>query len=329
MRTRQVDSEKGKNMRYTRVILGIFCAAALARAESLLLLPITGEMDATDLKTVNRLYRDVVQAQFPGSLLPSETGPACAERDCALRAAQEARADKVIYSSLNKLGSKWVFSSTLLRADGSGAFNQRLTALSVEDFEAVTQRMGDALLSGKTAEQAVSLDNITEKESTREPERRKSLSASGIALGYMFPAGNDKFSHINTGDDTVRYSQIIRASWLNNWELRDNWMLGAELVWGIGASFGGDLNLNYVFNRTDFSPFLGGGVGLHYVASDDDASDNKRNSGPALNVQGGMLLFRTYDVHVLLRGQYQVIFNSDVDQGFVLDAGFTFGKLHL
>jgi len=46
-------------------------------------------------------------------------------------------------------------------------------------------------------------------------------------------------------------------------------------------------------------------------------------------VQGGLFLFRTYDVHVLLRAQYQVTFNSNMDQGFIVDAGFTFGKMHL
>ncbi len=306
-------------MRYPNIILGILCAAGMASAESLLLLPIVGEMDnAADLKTVNRLYRDVIESQFKGSTLPAETGPGCAERDCALHAAQEARADEVIYSTLNRLGSKWVFSSTLLKIDGS-AFNQRLTALSVEDFEAVTQRMSDALLNHRTTEQVASLDNIVQKEE-KEPERRRSLSASGVALGYLYPSNPENFNG---------YDQVIRVAFMNTWEMRNNLLLDGEVVWGVpDASIGADLSLLYVFNRSDYSPFLGGGVGLHAVQA--LVSDpNRRSSGPALNFQGGMLLFRTYDVHVMLRGQYQIIFNDDVAQGFGISAGFTFRQLSI
>ena len=108
--------------------------------------------------------------------------------------------------------------------------------------------------------------------------------------------------------------------------MRSDLLLDAEVVWGVGASFGGDLNLDYVFSRSDYSPFAGGGVGLHWVDR-EDGNSNTHYSGPALNVQGGLLLFRTYDVHVIIRGQYQVVFNSKIDQGVSLNAGFTFRRL--
>ncbi len=305
-------------MRSIKIVLMILSLAAFASAEKLLLLPMAGDADkAADISTVNQLYRDVVEAQFKGTLLSPPAGVSCNDRECALKVAREARADGVIYSTLNRLGSKWIFSSTIMGVDGNNVFNQRLTALSIEDFEAVTKRMADALLNRKETEQVASLDNITEKENTQEPERRRSLSASGVALGYLWPT-NDSLQN--------QYSQVIRVAWLNDWELRNNFVLGAELIWGVGASIGGDLNLNYVFSRTDISPFVGGGVGLHFYGYDNAAD---RRSGPTLNMQGGMFLFRTYDVHVRLRGQYQVTFNSDMDQGFILDAGFTFGKMHL
>lgn len=301
-----------------KIALGICWLAAAASAESLLLLPIAGDMDKSgDMATVNQLYRDVVESQFHGTVMPSQPGVNCGERDCAFKIAQESGAGEVIYSTVSRLGSKWVFSSTLMQVRDGTAFNQRLTALSIEDFEAVTQRMADALLNRKNTEQVASIDNITEKEETKEPERRRSLSSTGVAVGYLYPTNTNGFDG---------FSQVIRLAFVNTWEMRSDLILDAEVVWGVGASFGGDLNLDYVFSRSDYSPFAGGGLGLHWVDREDGGSDT-RYSGPALNVQGGLILFRTYDVHVMIRGQYQVVFNSKVDQGVSLNAGFTFRRL--
>jgi hypothetical protein len=303
------------------IFLGICCLAAAAPAKNLLLLPIAGDMDNTDdMATVNQLYRNVVEAQFHGTLLPEQPGVNCKERACALKAARESNADAVIYSSVNRLGSKWVFNSALLNAPDSSVFNLRLTALSIEDFEALTLRMADALLHGKTLEQAATVDNVTQKEETKQPERRRSLVSTGVSLGYMYPTDARNFNN---------NSAVIRIAIENNWELRNDLLLNSELVWGaFGASIGADLNLDYVFSRSDYSPFLGGGLGLHFVNS-ADLGNNQRHSGPAVNAQGGILLFRTYDVHVMLRGQYQVIFNEDEAQCFIINAGFTFGKRSL
>ena len=298
--------------------LVIFWLAAFASGESLLLLPISGGAENSgDMSAVNQLYRDAVEAQFKGTVLPAQTGGSCGERGCALQAAQEAKADAVIYSSMNKLGSKWVFSSTFLNVSDGAVFNQRLTALSIEDLEAVTQRMADALLKNKTLEQVATVDNITEKEETKAPERRRSLSSSGLSLGYLYPADERHFNN---------HGAVIRIAILNNWEMRNNLLLNTELVWGaFDASIGGDMNVDYIFSSSDISPFLGGGLGLHYVNS-ADLGDNDRHSGPALNAQGGLLLFRTYDLHVMLLGQYQVIFNDDVAQNFSISVGFTVGR---
>ncbi len=65
-------------------------------------------------------------------------------------------------------------------------------------------------------------------------------------------------------------------------------------------------------------------MGLHYVPADEDHRPRKRNSGPTLNAETGLMLFRTYDLHVLLRGRYRLILNTDVDQGFVTDVAVTY-----
>jgi len=179
-----------------------------------------------------------------------------------------------------------------------------------------------------------SVDNISQKESEDEPNRRQSLYRGGVAVGYLFPTGNSSFKYVSGFDnnDVPRiegYRQMIRLTWLNTWDFHNNLQLGTDIVWNVPTSIGADASLRYLFGRGDITPFIGGGVGLHYVkgdANNDLAEGGKRNSGPALNAQAGLMLFRTYDVNVMLRTQYQVIFNSDVDQGIAADVGVTFGN---
>ncbi len=328
-------------MRFMALVLGLLATTAMGK--SLLLLPVTGDVEKTeDMAAINRLYREAVENQFKGQLVlaPDSLRP-CEERDCAMKAASGANADEVVYASLHRLGTKWIFASAILHSDGSKFFSQRLSATSIEDLEPVTKRIADAVLNRKSIEEVASLDNITDKEENKAPSRRRSLYSGGFALGYLFPV-NNSYAIVNNGQscgyDSLGYytctstqtpkvySQLIRLSWMNSWEFRDNLLLNADFVWAIPHVVGGDFNLNYVFNRTDYSPFLGGGIGLHYVIDPSTVNTDKRNSGPALNVQGGMMLFRTYDVHVMLRGQYQVVFNSDVDHGFAADVGVTFRR---
>lgn len=308
----------------------MFCSVPVA-ARTLLVLPVAGDGIAEgDLAAVNRLFHEALEMRYSG---PVKTGGIpCADRACALQAAVGAEADDVVFSNVYLLGTRWIFSASVTSGDGSTSFSQRLTGTSVEDMEALTTRMADALTTRRSTEQVASLDNITAKEAEEDPTRRRSLYHGGVALGYAFPVGNS-YTYVSESPYTYPperkrhgYDQMVRLTWLNSWEFRNDFALGAELAWTTPYAIGADVNLRYMLNRSDFTPFVGGGLGLHYVRGDEgvDGDDNKRNSGPAVNVQGGMMLFRTYDVNVMLRGQYQVIFNTDVDHGPAIDVGVSF-----
>jgi hypothetical protein len=328
-------------MHLTSALSPLFGAALMAlslatavHAKSVLVFPVSGEgAEARDLASVTRLFKDALDGRSRDNVTLAKTP--CDDRECALARAKTAgvEAEELVYSSFYKLGKKWIFSATIVGADGSNSFSQRLTAASIEDMEAVTLRMADALMSRKTSEQVASVDNITEKEQEQEPERRRSLYRGGVAIGYLFPLGSS-FEYVDNYDNSNNpeihgYRQMIRLTWLNTWEFRNNLQLGTDIVWNVPTSIGADASLRYLFGRGDFTPFVGGGLGLHYVKGDahnDLAEGGKRNSGPTLNAQGGMLMFRTYDVNVMLRGQYQVILNSDVDHGVAMDVGVSFGN---
>jgi hypothetical protein len=313
----------------------VLAGVLAADARTLLLLPVQGEAEKlSDLAAVNDLYREVILNNYQGQVhSPEDSAHQCGDRNCATALARAAKADEVIVTTVRRLGEKWIFSSTLMNADGENAFLQRGTALDLADLEAVTRRVGEALLARKPVERVANLDNITAKEETSEPTRRRSLFITGFSLGYLYPV-NGSYSYLKYNGaapselvEEQPYNQMIRLAWLNTWEFREDMMVGFDAVWSIPNVIGGDINLQYLFNRSDFTPFLGGGVGIHYVVPDDDSiSSSHRNSGPALNVQGGMVLFRTYDIHVIARAQYQMIFNSDFDNGISADVGVVYQR---
>lgn len=319
------------------ILLGL--GAGHGSAKTLLLLPVQGEVDKTsDLAAVNDLYREAVQNAYKGDVkAPTDSAFDCSEKGCAVKLATEAGADEVVFTSLRRLGGKWIFSSTIMSAKGGDLFNQRGTALNMEDLEAVTRRVGEAVVARQSLEQVASIDNITQKEETQEPTRRRSLYAGGLSLGYLYPTG-DSYSFMSKDYDydpvtgsyyrtkKNSYGQMIKVTWLNTWEFRENIILGFDAAWAIPTAIGGDLNFQYLLKRSDFTPFVGAGLGLHFIVPDDSAASDKRNSGPALNLQTGMILFRTYDIHVQARAQYHVVFNSDLDNGPSFDVGVVYQK---
>jgi hypothetical protein len=315
-----------------RLVFFMVLGLGLLSAKTLLLLPVQGDFDkSADFSTISDLYREAIQNGYKGSVkAPQDSAYRCGERACAIKLATQDSVDEVVFSLVKRLGSKWIFSSTIMRANGNDNFNQRGTAVNIEDLEPVTQRVSDAILNRRSFQQVATVDNITAKEENNEPTRRKSLFTSGFSLGYMYPTGGS-FSYLKINADqngyheSQPYSQMIRMAWLNAWEFRDNMMLGFDASWNAPNVVGGDISLKYLFSKTDYAPFLGGGLGIQYVGNlDDSAKAGKRNSGPALNMQGGMVFFRTYDIHLVTRAQYQVIFNSDIDNGLGFDVGLVY-----
>ncbi|HEX2612297.1 MAG TPA: hypothetical protein VHO02_01735 [Fibrobacteria bacterium] len=312
------------------------CAALApeASAKTLLLLPVAGDssVDAQTLAAVNRLFREAVESRRAEVLSVSGAASACGDRDCALSAAKAAGADEVLYSNYYRLGSRWLFSAGIVRADGSRPFTQRLSVLSVEDMEAVTVRMAEAVTSRSTTEDVASLDNLTEyEEKDNQLKRRRSTYSTALSLGYLFPYGNS-FNYLKADDNNpssnfseTQYDFIPRFTWTNMWEFRNGMALGLDVVWGVPHVFGGDLNVFYLMGRGDFSTFVGGGTGFHALRGDDGSgSSDKRNAGPALNAQAGVLLFRTYRVNVLARAEYLEVFTTDRERGLAVDVGLVF-----
>lgn len=102
------------------------------------------------------------------------------------------------------------------------------------------------------------------------------------------------------------------------------------------TDIGIDINVMYPFmgksNKSEVDPFIGGGLGLHFIGRDRGDSGKTTVSargGLGLNLIGGAVFFRNYDFNIILEIKYFNYlreFDDQRYQGIGLNVGATFPK---
>ena len=75
-------------------------------------------------------------------------------------------------------------------------------------------------------------------------------------------------------------------------------------------SKGLDINVFYPFlgakNKSEFDPFVGGGLGLHFIGKDreNDSGHIAARGGMGLNIVIGTIFFKNYDFNVIAELKY-------------------------
>ena len=266
-------------------------------------------LDINDINSIHLIFVEELKNYMSNIEISLDS---CDDDDCALEKLNQTDNEQVIYTKLQKLGSKLIFSGYVLNSDSY--FSSRATAMSVEDMEAVCLRLAKSIAMKESVEDVADIENIIEKE-IDEPARRAALHRYGMNAGYLFPIGD------SYGDK----SQILKTGISYYYEFQNNTSLIAE--WHMPLehpSMGLDLSILKFTNIVDTSPFYGMGLGIHHVYSDKPELYNSEdsaytNTGMALNIQSGLMLFRTYDVNVLVRAKYIHVFNTKGDNSFSID----------
>jgi TolB-like protein len=256
--------------------------------------------------------------------------PLCYDSQCALEIGQQLGVDKAVIGSLSRLGEKIIVELRLVDVNsGQVEFSDRMASATVEDLDTVIKRLATGLATGKPSEQTVEIGAITEVE-TREPRRRKNFFTVGGKIGYLFP----------TGDSWRGVDKLLCLDWVTRYET-PTFMVESLVGWRyeIGRDEGAydipiEFSILYIPGKSDFSPYLGGGLGIHWVAAareDEDVvyhgEERITNNGLALNVGGGLIGFRTYDFRIVVDLRYTMVFakldGQDTHQGVSLTFGVT------
>lgn len=272
-----------------------------------------------DVETINALFVDALK-QYINDVNPSED--VCSDDDCALSALSKTQNDEVIYSRLQKLGSKIIFLASIL--DSEKSFNSKVTALSIEDMDQVALRLAKSVALRQTLDESADIENITEQDE-KDMARRKSLGRTGISFGYFFPFEGIEHTYENHWPDEGTTTDINQKFFKVNFNYYHEFKNNSALMYEFGGASPGllflDLNFMKFKNKLDTSPFYGGGVGLFNVNKNRTFDNRNDDSGIGFNIQAGVLLYRTYDFNVLIRAKFVQIFNDDFDRGVMIDLG--------
>jgi hypothetical protein len=102
------------------------------------------------------------------------------------------------------------------------------------------------------------------------------------------------------------------------------------------TDIGVDINVLYPFlgakNKSEMDPFVGGGLGLHFIGKDNDDPNKPRiaaRAGMGFNLIAGCVFFKNYDFNVMVELKYFNYLREFDDlkyQGIGLNIGATFPK---
>ena len=258
---------------------------------------------------------------------------ACQAVTCALPLLESSQAQQAVWMSVIKLGQTYTLSASLVKAGDSAADVRRAAVKDVDDLPNTADQLLRSLLGGKSVSEAGTIDNITMAESEEAPLRRQSLSMKGFVVGPLYPIGSsyrrrtiEEEGYFDpTLDTTLEHpSQALNLGLAWWYEFRQNLAMDVEAKIAIPSALTFQVDVVKFFAKSDISPFVGGGMGMEWVFPDDPDPDSKRNLGPQLNAQAGIMLFRTYNVRAMFRGGYQYTFNSDLDQAVFFELGILF-----
>jgi len=294
-------------------------------------------VDASTIEAASHIFRSELSNTGQFIIIEKQTVEAalaekgiedfsCFAVECASEYGYIAGAEKAIIGSLTKLGSKLTTEVRVISVVRKEVvFTDRYTATSLDDLEVTLRRLAEAIAAGEQIQTETTRFTVTEEEAV-EPRRKKAFITSGFSLNGGFPIG-DSYSGIG---------QLFGASWVIRYEA-ENWVLENSL--GFYSGTGGDkdtvynvvvnekeiavmpwdIGLRYVFNRkSDFTPFVGGGLGLHFIGTQkyggDELIDN--DQAFAFHLAGGFYGFQSYDFRLGIELKYTLIFtDAFIDSG--------------
>jgi len=253
----------------------------------------------------------------------------CFAINCAADYGYALGVPKTIIGSLTRLGGRITTEVKLVSVvTKEVVFSDRFPANSVDDLDVALRKLAAAVAGQDKIESEVDRFAITEEE-TRDARRKKSYIPSGVTFGFGFP----------TGDSYGRVDNLKTIAWVVRYEagkfVIDNsfgvtWGGGGDKVVQTGqtslnlvdersiAVLPWDIGLRYLFKRgADFTPFVGGGMGLHFVTASkanvsgttsyNDYEYISSDAAFAIHLAGGVYAFQSYDFRLSIETKYTLL----------------------
>ncbi|MCK6573288.1 hypothetical protein L6V77_19585 [Myxococcota bacterium] len=252
---------------------------------------------------------------------PAGTPPPTTDAEIR-QAAVAAGVPQYVRGHLTALGNKAIVSVQLFDAAAPAPlWSGRLTANTPEDLETCLGRLARSLAAGEAVTENQDIHSVTEAEEDN-LRRKRANHYFGVKIGGFSPV---------TGDDTDISPQL---GFVWTYDTRNLLFDVAGEFYGIGSGmegFGLSLGAYYPFLDKDFSPYLGGGLGLAGMDTaqvDEYGDSTSKTSGGLTGFVGlGAIIGRTSTVAVRADVRYMLTMvdtGSSNLQGLVWTLGLNF-----
>ncbi len=244
----------------------------------------------------------------------------CAEAPCAMDLGKQLQAEQVIVGKMVALGEKLIIEYMLIDVESQEILLlDKATASFVEDLDVVMKRVASSIITHKSLEKTAEVGLITEKE-TEIPRRRSMRRFTAYSFGYLYPQ--------NGYDDKGRsFAMDLRFG-----AEVDDYEIGLQL--GLRKGFAVNIFGARLLSKTDFSPYIGGAFGFHWVHHEFFDSgyydyeneryipgEEKRKDGFEFTANTGVRAFRTYNFQLVLNLAYSATFNDFDDKAVLFTIG--------
>lgn len=293
---------------------------------SLIILPFYARgIDRTTISTAEELLRlemenlsaKNISLANSASLVNEDSN--CTSTDCAAELGKQLKADQVVSCQILVLGQKLIIQYFLIDVEQKIVLlADKLTSASVEDLDVVMKRMALSITSLESAKKSAEVGAITESES-KPFFLRNGRRFNNWSFGYLYPQKGFSTDQKSFTMDIKIGSEVEDLDY------------GVQLL--LREGFGANIFSSYLFSRKDICPYIGAGVGFHWVTVDQAnvffvsqsnqiTKEEKKGDGFEILLNAGVRLFHTYNFRINVNLAYSYTFNDLNSQALVLTLGF-------
>lgn len=293
---------------------------------SLIILPFYARgIDRTTISTAEELLRlemenlsaKNISLANSASLVNEDSN--CTSTDCAAELGKQLKADQVVSCQILVLGQKLIIQYFLIDVEQKIVLlADKLTSASVEDLDVVMKRMALSITSLESAKKSAEVGAITESES-KPFFLRNGRRFNNWSFGYLYPQKGFSTDQKSFTMDIKIGSEVEDLDY------------GVQLL--LREGFGANIFSSYLFSRKDICPYIGAGIGFHWVTVDQAnvffvsqsnqiTKEEKKGDGFEILLNAGVRLFHTYNFRINVNLAYSYTFNDLNSQALVLTLGF-------
>jgi hypothetical protein len=267
--------------------------------------------------------------------------PECRAVGCAAEYGEVAGVAETIIGTLTMLGNRITGEVQLVDvATKEVTFSDRFTAANLDDLEATLRKLAGAVASRRKIQSEVGRFPVSQEE-TGEAARKRSVMTSGVVFGAGLPLGAS-YAGVSSLNQILAVTRNEADRFVVETSVGVQWGSSGrnETIDGVTVDDKTnvvvvpiDIGLRFVSNRkAEFSPFVGGGIGLDFISSESNGDQEVIRGGTAFayHAAAGVYCFQSYDFRLSLEGRYSMMFSDAFVGGEKVhhQVGFLVGLTH-